>query len=70
MSDELRGRTMGLLNLTIGVGALGRMQLGALATVFGGPAALGSACGAAVLLIVIITAALPGFRTKGKPKSK
>lgn len=65
VSDELRGRTMGLLNLTIGMGALGRMQLGALATALGGPVALGSGCIAAVILIVIISAALPGFRTKG-----
>ena len=61
-SDELRGRTMGILNLTIGAGAIGRIQLGALAGVFGAPAALGVSCGAAVLLILATTAALPGFR--------
>jgi len=61
-SDQMRGRTMGILNLTIGAGAIGRMQLGALAGAMGVSAALGVSCGAAVLLILATTAALPGFR--------
>jgi predicted MFS family arabinose efflux permease len=61
-SDKMRSRTMGMLNLSIGVGAFGRMQLGALASSFGAPIALGSSCIAAVLLTVVITAVLPRFR--------
>jgi MFS family permease len=66
-SDEMRGRTMGILNLTIGVGSLGRMQLGAMASAFGAPLAVGLACGTAALLILVITAVLPGFRKKTEP---
>lgn len=63
-SDEMRGRSMGALNFAIGVGSLGRIQIGALATVFGAPLAVGLACGTSALLVLAITAALPGFRRK------
>ena len=43
-SDEMRGRTMGILNLTIGFGALGRVQMGAVASAIGAPAALAISC--------------------------
>ena len=61
-SDEMRGRTMGILNLTIGFGALGRVQMGAVASALGAPVSLALSCAVAVLLIVVATAALPGFR--------
>lgn len=63
-SDEMRGRTMGILNLSIGFGALGRVQMGAVASALGAPAALAISCAVAVVLIVGITAMLPGFRKK------
>ncbi len=61
-SDEMRGRTMGILNLTIGFGALGRVQMGAVASALGAPVSLALSCAVAVLLIAVATAALPGFR--------
>jgi predicted MFS family arabinose efflux permease len=61
-SDKMRSRTMGMLNLSIGVSAFGRMQLGALATAFGAPIALGSSCGLAIVLMAVVAVALPRFR--------
>jgi MFS family permease len=61
-ADEMRARSMGTLNFAIGAGSLGRIQIGALASAFGAQWALGLACGASALLILAITAALPGFR--------
>ena len=63
-SDKLRSRTMGMLNLSIGVGALGRMQMGAIASSFGAPLAVGLSCIAAILLMLLIITVLPGFRKK------
>jgi len=60
--DEMRSRSMGALNFAIGVGSLGRIQVGALASAFGASLAVAVACGASALLIFAITAALPGFR--------
>ena len=60
--DDMRGRTMGVLNFAIGVGSLGRIQIGALASAFGAPLALGLCCGASALLVISITAGLPRFR--------
>ena len=53
---------MGALNLAIGSGSIGRVQIGALAGAFGAPLAVALACGLSALLIVIITAMLPVFR--------
>ncbi len=64
-SDEMRGRTMGILNLTIGFGALGRVQMGAVASAIGAPAALAISCAVAVLLVFVIAGALPRFRKNG-----
>jgi predicted MFS family arabinose efflux permease len=61
-SDEMRGRSMGALNFAIGAGSLGRIQIGAVASAFGAPLAVGLACGASAIVILAITAALPGFR--------
>ena len=61
-TDEMRARSMGTLNFAIGAGSLGRIQIGALASAFGAPWALGLTCGASALLILAITAALPSFR--------
>ena len=62
--DEMRGRTMGAVNFAIGLGSLGRIEVGALASAFGAPLAVGVACGASALLVLLITAGLPGFRNK------
>lgn len=61
-SDEMRGRTMGILNLTIGFGALGRVQMGAVAAAMGAPASLALSCAVSVVLVGIVIASLPGFR--------
>jgi predicted MFS family arabinose efflux permease len=61
-NDEYRARTMGVLNLSIGVGAIGRMQMGAVASALGAPTALAISCGLAVLSMAAIATALPGFR--------
>jgi MFS family permease len=64
-SDEMRGRTMGVLNTAIGASSLGSLQIGALASAFGAPIALGLTCGVSALLILVVTAVLPGFRGEG-----
>ncbi len=61
-SDDMRGRSMGALNFAIGVGSLGRIQIGALTLAFGAPLALALTCGASALLVLSIAAGLPRFR--------
>ncbi len=68
-TDEMRARSMGTLNFAIGAGSLGRIQIGALATAFGAPWALGLTCGASALLVLAITAALPRFRRNESAQS-
>ena len=62
--DEMRGRAMGAVNIAIGAGSFGSIQIGALASAFGAPLAVGLACGACVLAVSGVTASLPGFRRK------
>lgn len=63
-SDDMRDRAMGAIAIGIGTGPPGRLQVGALAEAFGAPFAVGITAIAASLSVVIITAALPGFRKK------
>jgi predicted MFS family arabinose efflux permease len=60
--DEMRARSMGAVNFAIGLGSIGRIEVGALAYAFGAPLAVGLACGASALLVLSITAGLPDFR--------
>ena len=62
--DDMRDRAMGTLVLAIGAGPFGQLQIGKLAESFGAPLALGCQTSAAVVFIVLITAALPRFRAK------
>ena len=60
-SDEMRGRAMGALVLAIGTGPLGRLQIGAMAALWGAPLAVGSMAGFAGLAILAILLLVPGF---------
>ena len=62
--DDMRDRAMGTLVLAIGTGPLGRLQIGALAEVYGAPLALGLHTSAALAAVALITALLPGFRAR------
>jgi Na+/melibiose symporter-like transporter len=64
--DDMRDRAMGTLVLAIGTGPLGQLQIGKLAEMFGAPFALGLQTSAAIVLVTIIAAALPGFRARLK----
>ena len=66
--DDMRDRAMGSLVLAIGSGPLGRLQIGALAEAFGAPFALGLQTAVAAGAVLIVTAALPGFRQRIKKK--
>lgn len=68
-SDEMRDRALGVLVMAIGGGPLGRLQIGALATVWGVPAAVGISCATAVLGISVVTALLPGFRARDEART-
>ena len=63
-SDEMRDRAMGALILAIGTGPLGRLLVGATASGFGAPRALGSACLLSALLILAITVVMPEYRRR------
>ena len=63
-SDDMRDRAMGTLVLAIGTGPLGQLQIGKLAEMFGAPLALGLQTSAAVVIVLTIAAALPGFRAR------
>jgi predicted MFS family arabinose efflux permease len=65
--DEMRARSMGAVNFGIGLGSLGRIELGALATAVGAPLAVALACGTAALLVALITGGLPGYRRARRP---
>ena len=60
--DEMRSRAMGVLLIAIGGGPLGRLQTGGLAQVFGPSLAVALTCTSAALLVIVVAAALPGFR--------
>ena len=66
-SDEMRDRAMGALILAIGTGPLGRLLIGALATGYGAPRALGSACALSAALILLTTLVMPDYR-KRRPR--
>lgn len=68
-SDEMRDRALGVLVLAIGGGPLGRLQIGALSTVWGVPVAVGVSCATAVFSIAGITALLPGFRARDQVRT-
>jgi predicted MFS family arabinose efflux permease len=58
-SDEMRGRTMGVLTLAIGVGPFGSLEIGALAQAFGAPGAILLNAG---LCTVLVGAAIARYR--------
>ena len=62
--DDMRDRAMGSLILAIGAGPLGRLQIGKLTEVYGAPMALGLHTSVAMITIAMVTALLPGFRTR------
>lgn len=61
-SERLRGRAMGALTLAIGTAPIGLLEIGALTTAFGAPAAVAANATLCALLIVLTAARLPGFR--------
>lgn len=63
-TDEMRSRAMGAILLAIGGGPLGRLQVGAMAEGFGAPLAVGGSSAVAAVLVIIITASLPGYRAR------
>ena len=61
-SERLRGRAMGALTLAIGTAPIGLLEIGALTTIFGAPAAVAANATLCALLIVLTAARLPEFR--------
>jgi Na+/melibiose symporter-like transporter len=59
-SDAMRSRVMGIVVLAIGGDPLGQLQIGTLAELFGVQAALAGQAGAALLVVALIVALLPG----------
>ncbi|HXF63059.1 MAG TPA: MFS transporter [Caldilineaceae bacterium] len=66
-SDEMRSRTMGILVLAIGSDPLGKLQVGALASLMGAPRAVGVQAAMAACALVVITLLLPGLRARSGP---
>ncbi|MBT4138837.1 MAG: MFS transporter, partial [Candidatus Latescibacteria bacterium] len=64
--DDMRDRAMGTVVLAIGTGPFGRLQIGALAESFGAPLALGLQTSVAIVAIIGVLIALPGFRARLK----
>ena len=62
--DDMRDCAMGTLVLAIGMGPIGRLQIGSLTEAYGAPLALGGHTSIAVISIIVVTAALPGFRSR------
>jgi hypothetical protein len=60
----MRDRATGTLVLAIGTGPIGRLQIGHLAESLNAPVALSYHAAAAVCLVLVIAAALPGFRKR------
>jgi predicted MFS family arabinose efflux permease len=67
-SDEMRSRAMGSLTLPIGLGPFGRIQVGALAEVFGAPFAITFHGVLGAIAVAAVALALPSFRNSGKPE--
>ncbi len=65
-SDEMRSRAMGLIVLAIGVGPIGTLQMGALASEFGAPFAVRVSALLGAILIIIIVVLLPQIWRAGK----
>jgi len=61
-SEEMRGRSMGLLTLAIGFGPLGTLHLGMLASLLGAPLALAISASAGIVLIGLLVPKVPGLR--------
>ena len=70
VTDQMRSRAMGLIVLAIGMGPLGKLQVGALASKFGAPFAVQTSALAAALLIILIVALLPVIWRAGEPIPK
>ena len=62
--DDMRSRAMGAIVLGIGVGPLGRLQIGALAENVSAPFALSLHGGLAFLFLILVMVKLPKFRQK------
>jgi MFS family permease len=62
--DDMRDRAMGTVVLAIGTGPFGRLQIGALAESFGAPLAVGLQSSIAIVAIIAVLIALPGFRAR------
>ena len=62
--DHMRDRAMGTLVLAIGTGPIGRLQIGHLAESVNAPFALSLHATAAACLVLVVAAALPGFRKR------
>jgi len=61
-SERLRGRAMGMLTLAIGTSPIGLLEIGALTTAYGAPAAVAANAALCAVLVGATAAALPGFR--------
>lgn len=62
--DDMRDRAMGTVVLAIGTGPFGRLQIGALAEAFGAPFAVGVQTSVAIVAVIGVLIALPGFRAR------
>jgi MFS family permease len=62
-SDQLRGRAMGALTLAIGSTPIGALELGALTILLGAPLAVALNAGACAVVVCLVAARLPRFRT-------
>lgn len=69
-TDQMRNHAMGLVVLAIGMGPLGKLQMGAIASKFGAPFALQTSALASAVLIILIVALLPRIWRAGEPSSK
>lgn len=62
VSNELRGRAMGAWELAIGAAPLGHLEMGLLASALGVTAALSLNAAGVLLIALLITLTIPGFR--------
>lgn len=62
VEDDVRGRVLSIYLLTWGMLPLGQLPIGALAQRVGAPAATATACGIAVLAVLLISARYPALR--------
>ena len=61
-SDRLRGRAMGVLTLAIGTAPIGLLEIGALTSAYGAPAAVAANAALCAILVAVTAVALPAFR--------